>query len=665
MKTCTFTLVVVALALSSAPAFSQQVSLFHEHPSARQALIDKLKNRASKDRKNAEAWAKAHGKPTRFERNGKTYHLAAVRNGKPCYRVTHNAVAGSISKANQVWIAPYNLNGAGITVGVWDAGEALTSHQEFGGRITYMSGETEPAHYHATHVGGTIGATGVLSSAKGMAPAVSINSYDWWDDFSEMTSAGATAAGQPAKLYLSNHSYGYGRGWEDGTFHGYEEFGQYNYYASQADVIVAGHAYYLPFFSAGNDRDDGADGTYKSGYDNMADYAIAKNVMTVGAVNDSKGMSSFSSWGPCDDGRIKPDIVANGVGLNSTWHTGDADYYSISGTSMSSPSACGSAALLVEYYKELFPPNGAMRASTLKGLIIHTADDLGRPGPDYSYGWGLMNTKAAADLLRNYAAGNVMKLTEATVTPSQRSDTYQFQWNGVDPIRVTLCWTDPAGSTDSDNDNRAADLVNDLDLKITGPGDTYYPYKLSYTSPTANATATSENNVDNVEQVYIASPSAGMYTITVDYDGTLDQGNTQWYSLLVSGNSGDADADGIPDAWESLYFGGATNALPEGDLDGDGSDNLTEYIAGTLPNDANSVFKVTTHSAPVSGNSPFIVTWNPVEGRVYNVSWNTDLLFGSFTNISGDLPYPAGSYTDSVERASPPNFYRIDVKLAE
>lgn len=664
----------VLMAVYSAGA--QQLSRFEEHPAERRQFIEAAHARSVKDRQEAKTWAKVHGKQMRFERNGVLYQLAAIENGKPLYRITHNKNAGISSAANLVWSSPYGLDGAGISVGVWDGGEVLTTHQEFGGRVTYMPNQTEPVHFHATHVGGTIAAAGINSGAKGMAPAATIKSYDWDDDFGEMAAAAATAPGQASGLYLSNHSYGFRVGIDEGNT---GRFGKYNYYARQSDVVVAGHAYYLPFFSAGNDRDE--DGAYKSGYpngyDTQADYAIAKNVMTVGAVNDAVSggvrsvgnatMASFSSWGPADDGRIKPDIVANGVGLTSTWNNyeGHGDYWSISGTSMSSPSACGSAALLVEYYKELFS-GGAMRASTLKGLIIHTADDLGRPGPDYAYGWGLMNTKAAADLLKAYADGAGTKLTEATVTTGQPSDTYSFLWNGTDPIRVTLCWTDPAGSEDGDDDDRTPDLVNDLDLKVTGPGGTYYPYKLNYANPTANATANSENNIDNVEQVYIAEPAAGLYTITIDYDGSLS-GGSQWYSLLVSGDSADSDADGIPDGWEMQYFGGATNAVATMDADGDGLDNYGEYIAGTVPNDAGSVFKVTSYEGPASGGSPVVINWSTVAGRVYSIGYTPNLKYVGFSNFpdATSLPYTQNSYTDSVVHAENCIFYRVEVGLAE
>lgn len=331
---------------------------------------------------------------------------------------------------------------------------------------------------------------------------------------------------------------------------------------------------------------------------------------------------------------------------------------------MSSPNACGSAALLVDYYDDLFPGE-AMRASTLKGLIIHTADDLGNPGPDYSYGWGLMNTLAAAQLLQDYST-NPIRLTEESVKVAQQSDTYVFFCDGSKPVRATLCWTDPKSLSTTANDSRTSRLVNDLDLKIVGPGGTYWPYKLDYNNPTANATASLENNIDNVEQVYIAAPEAGQYTVTVDYDGPLTD-NIQLYSLLISGSvSGDSDEDGMPNDWEIQYFGGYTNAVAEVDADGDGLDNLSEYISGYDPTDSNSVFKVTGYEAPPAGSSaPFILTWNPVAGRFYTVGYNDNLLTSDFAEIPDaiDLPYTQNSYTDTVDRIGSMHFYRVEVRL--
>lgn len=125
----------------------------------------------------------------------------------------------------------------------------------------------------------------------------------------------------------------------------------------------------------------------------------------------------------------------------------------------------------------------------------------------------------------------------------------------------------------------------------------------------------------------------------------------------------DTDADGMPNVWEIQYFGGFTNAIATSDSDGDGADNLTEYISGHNPTNADSVFEVTSFTAPFNGNTPFILTWNPVEGRIYDVGWSDGLIISPFTTIGASLPYTQSSYTDTVERTSLQNFYRVDVRL--
>jgi len=491
-------------------------------------MVASLRKKAEAKKAEAQAWARARGLKIRTDDGSRVKELMEIRNGRPIYYTTCNASAAISTKANLVRNAPpYSVDGFGVTVGVWDAGAVRSTHQEFGGRVTLK--EITANHWHATHVGGTIGASGVQVAARGMAPAVMIDSYHWDDDEAEMTLAGASAPNEAGRIYLSNHSYGIVTGWDDGDWHGTDGFGQYSQSTRAWDEVVYSAPYYLPFKSSGNDRDEDQ---YKNGYDTIPEKGSAKNVITVGAVNDARGMTAFSSWGPSDDGRIKPDIVANGYDVYSTDSGYNSDYETSDGTSMSSPNACGSAALLVDLYDDLLPGR-AMRASTLKGLIIHTAVDLGRPGPDYEYGWGLMDTKAAADLILDYAGGDSVRMSEVRLSSSTPRHTASFTADGSLPIRVTVCWTDPPGSATSLNDSRIPRIVNDLDLRMTGPGGTYYPYKLSYSSPSSVATTYGENNVDNVEQIYIATPSPGAYTVTVDYDGSLYDGE-QWFSMLMS-----------------------------------------------------------------------------------------------------------------------------------
>jgi len=115
--------------------------------------------------------------------------------------------------------------------------------------------------------------------------------------------------------------------------------------------------------------------------------------------------NSFSSWGPTDDGRIKPDIVADGVSVYSTLATNDSSYGYLNGTSMAAPGASGSLLLLQELSYKLI--NKPIRAATVKALAIHTANEAGlNPGPDYKFGWGLLNTSEAAITLNNALSTN-------------------------------------------------------------------------------------------------------------------------------------------------------------------------------------------------------------------------------------------------------------------
>ena len=410
-----------------------------------------------------------------------------------------------------------------------------------------------------------------------------------------MTAAAAVLATDTTKILLSNHSYGYISGWNyvnggsptrvwewygNGTTSTSVEpdFGIYNTNARDSDALAFSAPYYLIFRSAGNDRSDNptngqtvalsagsstvvtydsalypaGDGNYRGGFDTIGYDAVAKNVITIGSAADAvtggvrdpskASVSSFSSWGPTDDGRIKPDLVANGENLYSSLSGSDTSYGTYSGTSMATPNATGTAGLVARKYIDLF--GVAMRASTLKGLLIHTADDLGNPGPDYKYGWGLINGKAAADLVLDHKSNPYkIRINERQLTTSVTTVTHDFYWDGVSPIRVTLCWTDPAGTATTSSDLRSARLKNNLDLKVTAPdGSQHLPYVMPFVGTWTQASmdlpaTTGTNNTDNVEQVYIAAPpAAGVYRAAVSFQGTLTN-SLQNYSLLVSGSS--------------------------------------------------------------------------------------------------------------------------------
>ncbi len=482
------------------------------------------------------------GVPVRIdELGGKVSILHDFRGDQPLYRTTNNKNAGISTGANLLQAAPYGLDGTNVKVGVWDAGSIRDTHRELTGRVTKKNA-TAALDDHATHVAGTIGSAGVDANAKGMATKSAIDSYDWNNDYAEMTASGAATATALTAVPLSNHSYGYGAATAD--------MGRYESEARTLDALAWALPYYLPFWAAGNEQ---GSLTALGGYQSITFNSLAKNILTIGAVNDavvagvrapaSGAMSSFSSWGPCDDGRIKPDLVANGVTVYSSTGGSDSTYAAYSGTSMATPNAIGSAALIQQLYATTFGQRP--RASLLKALLIHTADDLGNPGPDYKFGWGLINAKSTADIILAQKANPAApRILENSLTASVKSVTTTFTWDGVSPIRATLCWTDPAGAAQTAADSRTPNLMHDLDLKVTGPDGltVYMPYIMPFVGVWTNAAmsaaaTTGKNKVDNTEQVLIAAPNrAGAYTVTVSMAGLLTT-NSQPYSLVVTGVS--------------------------------------------------------------------------------------------------------------------------------
>jgi len=525
-------------------------------PAVRSQVVAEMQALEERQRVAVLAKAKKLNIPLRIDQPGENVaELYDFRGDQPIYRKTLNVNAAISNGSNLLNPAPYNLDGTGIRVGIWDEARIRSTHQELLGRVTVMDSTTSTYDSdHATHVGGVVGATGIDANAKGMAPKVNLNSYDWNSDYTEMTQAGAALATDSSKIPLSNHSYGY-----DATIN---EMGVYNIEPRNTDALASSLPYYLIFWAAGNSRVASGSQvalTSLGGYQSITYDALSKNVMTVGAVQDAVSgslrslsnatMTSFSSWGPCDDGRIKPDVVANGWEIYSSSSTGDRSYVSKTGTSQAAPSAMGAAALLQQLYAREFSGQ-RMRASTLKGLMIHTADDLGNLGPDYQYGWGLINVKAAADVILSHKADlSRPKLIEGTLSRTLSgvktyTNNYTFVWDGVSPIRASLAWTDPAGSTQTMTDSRTPNLVQNLDLKIISPNaTTNLPYVMPFVGTWTQASMSlsairGKNNVDNVEQVYLQSPTPGTYTVSVTLDGTLSRGGSQAYSLIITGGEG-------------------------------------------------------------------------------------------------------------------------------
>jgi len=496
--------------------------------------------------------------------------------GMPRYFLTDNETAAQTISTDEVHpggSTGRNLTGSTMTAGdlaVWDGGAVRTSHVELSGRTSQEDGASSYSN-HSTHVSGTLIGEGDDPSALGMSYEGELHCYDWNSDTSEQ----ATAAAQG--MLISNHSYGYTTGWRfnsgDGEWYWYGDLGVstdedygFGYYDSNArdwDQIAFDAPNYLICASAGNDRNDfgpGPGGSHyhwdgnwtlatdthdpdggTTGYDTVAWLKNAKNIMAVGAIEDIPGgwtqtsdvvMSTFSGWGPTDDGRIKPDLCANGVGLWSSTATSNTSYSSYSGTSMASPNAAGSTNLVIQHWKTT--QASPARSATIKAILFNTTDEAGNPGPDYSFGWGLLNTASAVQLVQSHSTldPGFGRVFQSTLSDGGEDVLYLTGLGG--PVKITLAWTDPAGTPPPGSlDPPDAMLVNDLDLRVTGPGaTTYEPWVLDPANPSTSA-AIGDNFRDNAEQVYVANLPSGAYEVRVSHKSTL-QGGSQAYSIASS-----------------------------------------------------------------------------------------------------------------------------------
>ncbi|GEP50703.1 hypothetical protein FNO01nite_13750 [Flavobacterium noncentrifugens] len=472
-------------------------------------------------------------KTSTLSKTGKMTELIRIENGFPVYYTTDNAGAAVTTRANKLnsgGSLGLSLDGQNMQIGIWDGGRVRETHALLSGRVTISDSAADFAA-HATHVAGTmIGGTASLG-AKGMASQATLLGYDWNNDVSEVSRAAAQG------LLLSNHSYG-----SDPDFVQLSQWGRYDGDARAFDNVMFNAPYYLFVNSAGNSRNGGYN-TGKDGYDLLASKSTSKNSIVVAAVQQvtnytgpaSVVMSGFSSWGPTDDGRIKPDICGKGVNLLSSTANTDNSYGRMSGTSMASPNVAGTLLLLQQHYKNV--KGSFMRSATLRGLAIHTADEAGTtPGPDYSFGWGLLNAEKAAIAINN--EGVQSYIHENTLLQGKNFSFNIKPLSATQPIVATICWTDPAGQIVTGAvDLATPNLVNDLDIRITKAGETNYPWRLNPAIPDDAATK-GDNVVDNVEKIEIPNPS-GEYTITITHKGTLTNGS-QNYSLIITGIASNA-----------------------------------------------------------------------------------------------------------------------------
>jgi Mg-chelatase subunit ChlD len=456
------------------------------------------------------------------------------------------------------------LDGSGVTVAIFDSGvnTAANTHNDFNGRLVRTALDGDPGG-HGSHVAGIVGASGANSvtncpfgmcsdfQMRGMAPNARLAPYNDGRSAANLDNAVNTHGAE-----VSNHSYYMTCGAYDADAQGVDEMIRGD--GANGGTAIPAHQMVK---SAGN---SGQSGQYCDAAGYFALTGAAKNLLMVGALNDQSNfdLRSSSSRGPTWDGRLKPDIMGIGCG-----HSTDNDtqgYISKCGTSMASPSVAGIVALMTEQYHHSFPSAGRPAPSLVRALIIQTATDLihdpaqpgfaefgwndpdtGQPviyhaGPDYATGYGVANAQRAVAAIR------ARSFVEGVVSPGDGTDTYAINVPaGTPELKFTLVWDDEPG--DPMLAITAAQLVNNLDLTLEGPnGELIRPWVLAALpqssdlpggdpDPIVRAThilpaTRGVDNLNNTEQVQIANPAAGLWTIRVNA-AALPNANSQPYSL--------------------------------------------------------------------------------------------------------------------------------------
>jgi len=474
--------------------------------------------------------------------------IGADLQGNPMYYTTLNANASGRIKASSLYSGGglgLNISGQNMVIGQWDASKPRLNHELIAGKVTYDNSQNQTISRHSTHnIGTLIGNNYSNTAATGIAFGATAKAYDWVNDLEEMAEEAASG------LLVANNSYGF-----DPIYYQTYQFGKYNETAHNWDRLMYSAPYFQIVKAAGNTRAINPaivpQVTAKNGYDLLEGAGIAKNVLVVTSVDKNLNpigdsdfsISSFSSFGPTDDGRIKPDIAAQGQDVYSAIETYNSAYGVYDGTSSATASVSGAILLLQQYYgtlqQQFFEP---LWSSSIRALLAHTANDTGTLGPDYVYGWGLMDTERAARLIYNNSKSTIINQKTLTQAGEYRLYVVASEFENQ-PLVATLAWTDPPGQTNGNTivDDPTPSLVNDLDITIlkkneNGTFQTYYPWKLGgMLNLTAPATRNSDNKVDNIEKVEIDNPE-GLYQIVIGHKGNLNPGK-QDFSLIISGIS--------------------------------------------------------------------------------------------------------------------------------
>ncbi len=417
---------------------------------------------------------------------------------------------------------------------------------------------------HGTHVAGSVASRGVLSQGliKGGAYNAQFYAQGMWSMLFNNIMVPQDLGG------MFKSAYNKGARIHTNSWGAVQNLGAYDNFAATVDQAMWENPDLLVIFAAGNSGEDkNRDGVIDLG--SVSSPGTAKNTLTVGASenymfeggrqkacgemnggdqkwgvepvksdklsNDPNGIACFSSRGPTNDRRIKPDVVAPGTNIVSLqsrdpkatklWGIYNQHYSWAGGTSMATPLTAGSAAVIREYLlnQGLSSPSAAI----VKATLMHTAYDLfpgqfgkgagqeiQQKGPNNQQGYGRVDMDAATRLGHAKIIDNTSGVGTGETADVNVNST-EFRVANGHVLKATLVYTDAPAAASA-----GKTLVNDLDLRITAPDGSVF------------SKADSTNNAETIE---ITDLVEGSYKVSV-VGKNIPQGKNgkQPYALLVS-----------------------------------------------------------------------------------------------------------------------------------
>lgn len=507
---------------------------------------------------------------------------------------------------------------------------------------------------HGTHVSGSItgnnlaspvdcenlSTPGGLTDLDGTAPGAKLISQEMGGSLQYLNSLGGTIyhAGSVAfenGARIHNNSWGSScRNSLGQCISGCQV--EYRGTTRDADRLVWEHPELAVFVAAGNSGGLGGSTGCGPGAD-VGAAGNAKNVFSIGSNNRGTGgnaMSGFSSRGPTQDRRLKPDMTAQGASILSAARNTTCGTSSLSGTSMATPTAAGLATLVREYLARGFHPSGIenpgfaipapsaalIKAIMLSGTVSITGTGTTGGAPSQSQGWGRIHLDNAL-----YFDGDARNLwlqdgTEGLET--EESEEYTIDAEAGQPLTVTLTWHDAPALV-----NANPHAVNRLRLEVETPTGEVWTQKLPATggltnpNPLQDTTTENYDTVNNVHRIRFEAPEAGSYRIRVL--GIAVAQGPQPYALAATGRiAGLTEPDFLLQAspGELSICAGDPVAWTVSVRSFEGFDDPVSLSASGIPNAAGGVFSA----------SP-VVPAEPPATSVYSLNTSSALEAGSYT----------------------------------